>query len=226
MDSYQQVISDVLEIGHQKVLTSFDEFEELKKKYTYDFKVPLDVIACCGHKIESVSLYQLKAYKNAMCEHCENIDFEEKYKLVKERFESLSAGIKLVTTMKEMILKTLGIDDSYVLEISNCTNRGPGPHLRESRYSDIKDTPPDKIYCAKCSRKLRDNGNTKYDTLVERFAKFGCKLLTTKEEYEENNMSSKVPHKFIASCTHTMEAIPEKLELHRRKTTVKCPDCR
>lgn len=147
------------------------------------------------------------------------------YKLVKTRFESIT-GVKLATSMQEMISNKLGLDDSYTLEISNCAGRGPGPHLRESRYSDIKDIPADKIYCTKCSRKLRDNGNTKYDTLVERFARFGCKLLTTKEEYEENNMSSKVPHRFIASCTHEMEAVPEKLELQRRKTNIKCPECR
>lgn len=226
MATYQEVIADVLKLGYRKVLTSAEKFEELKENYTYGFEVQLDVIARCGHKMEDVSLYHLEARKNAMCDGCENIDFEEKYKLVKQRFESLSPAIKLVTTMDEMIFNTLGIDDAYKLEISNCANRGPGPHLRESRYSDIKDTPADKIYCAKCSRKLRDNGNIKYETLDERFAKFGCKLLTTKEEYEENNMSSKVPHKFIASCTHTMEAVPEKLELQRRKTNIKCPDCK
>jgi hypothetical protein len=41
-----------------------------------------------------------------------------------------------------------------------------------------------------------------YEIMVNRFTEFGCTLLTTKEEYEIDNMNTKSVYKFLATCGH------------------------
>lgn len=216
MASYEEVTTDVLELGHQTVLTSKEQFEELKESHRYGFKVPLDVIARCGHKIDGVSLYQLNTYKNAMCDRCEDKDFDSLYNEVVKRFEAL--GTRVLTTKDEFIMNQMTLNDPFRLQMTNC------PHERTTRYFDIRDVPKDKIFCASCARKKKNNGNLNYEDVLEKFKKIGCELLTTKEEYEENNMSRTCIHRFRASCGHTVEKKPCEIEF-RRKTPLRCPDC-
>lgn len=219
-----ELIDDFKRLGCRDIITTKDEFEKCKNDYKHDYDIPFEVIARCGHKM-TLSLYKMEARINNMCDNCETIDFETKYKFIKQRYEAFE-GVKLVTTIDEMILNQLNINDAYVLEISNCANRGPGPHTRKSRYSDLKRLEDKTIVCTNCSRKLKNNGNLSYKELYDRFEKIGCKLLTTEDEYKNNSMSAKDSHSFIATCGHTVSDIPQNLDLKRRKTPIKCQSCK
>lgn len=206
-----------------KVKTTPDEYENIKDNYKYTYQIPLNIVSRCGHDM-NISLFSIKSTKNYMCEKCENIDFESNYDTIKKRFEELK-GVKLLTTIDEMITNHLNLSDRYDLEISNCADLCEGPHIRKSRYSDIKYLKDKIIYCEKCTRKMKKNGNLPYDEMFNRFKKANCTLITSKEEYEKKNMSLKDTYKFIASCNHESSGIPYSLELTRRKTPIKCNLC-
>jgi DNA-directed RNA polymerase subunit RPC12/RpoP len=64
-----------------------------------------------------------------------------------------------------------------------------------------------------------------YDKLVECFESKGCHLLVSKEEFEANRQSTKIPKlKYIASCGHEHEVHVNVFK--SRDTGIVCPSCK
>lgn len=223
IETYHTILEDLTKLEYT-IKTTEEEFNNLLQKYKYPNEVPITVVGLCGHEI-TASLFNLKGKIKSMCINCERKDFDEIYDIVQKRFAEFP-GVILKTTKKEVMFNNLTMDSSYMLEVTNCAHLNAGPHTRNSKYLDMVDLLGKTVYCASCAKKLKNNGNLTYENLVERFTKVGCMLLTSKENYENNYMSAKDTHKFIASCNHETSGIPEKLELTRRKSPLKCALCK
>jgi hypothetical protein len=64
-----------------------------------------------------------------------------------------------------------------------------------------------------------------HDKLVECFESKGCRLLVSKEEFEANHQSTKIPKlKYIASCGHEHEVHVNVFK--SRDTGIVCPSCK
>jgi hypothetical protein len=98
---------------------------------------------------------------------------------------------------------------------------GSCDHVYKARYYDICDIPKDKLTCPECTSKRIGKSNRKgYDDIIQFFAKFGCTLVTTEEEYNENNMTKKSTFKIRAKCGHEITKIPGNMS--KQKDVIYC----
>lgn len=202
-----QLIQEFKELGCKEVITTVEQYNDVKDNYKYYYKIPVKVIAKCGHEI-TISLYTLNAKIDPICIICENKDFAEDYEKTKNMFEDI--GETLVTTFEQFLQDNMKLREStFKVQMSKCG------HLRDIRFYDLKAIDKEKRYCTPCIRKLKNNGKLPYEELVERFNKIDCTLVTTEEQYK--TMTSRSEFIFNCKCGKPMTGIPANMSFKTKK---------
>jgi hypothetical protein len=135
----------------------------------------------------------------------------EQYEIIKERFNALEA--ELVTTFDEFYNKNMKMADKFDI-ICMCS------HPRTVAYNDFRRNPHRK--CLKCSTRNPNGSKVSYQEIVRRFEELGCKVLTTEEEFNENEMNIHSSYNTIMICGHEREIEYMKLKLHPHKSCYEC----
>jgi hypothetical protein len=136
---------------------------------------------------------------------------KEQYKIIKDRFNSL--GAELVTTFDDFYGKKMKMADKFDI-ICSCT------HPRTVAYNDFRRNPYHK--CLKCSTRNKNGSKVSYQEIVRRFEELGCKVLTTEEEFNNNDMNIHSCFNTIMTCGHEREIEYMKLKLHPYKSCYEC----
>lgn len=111
---------------------------------------------------------------------------------VKVNFTDL--GVEFLTTNEEFDNLNMRIGEDKFKILPKCG------HIYEVRYGDFKNS-MFKV-CIDCARVLKDNGNLSYDEIKTRFEFVKCELLTTREEFIDNKMTTYSKYNFKATCGH------------------------
>ena len=194
MTTYNEIYQDILTLGCKEILADEESFNKLLLSVKYPYKIPMEVKAACGHII-TTSVYNLEKKIKPYCEDCEQVDFDVLYENIMKKFIELSVELK--TTKDEIIEKHMTLRDSLFRVIMPKCN-----HERAINCYELSGLTQDKRWCVSCARIKKNNGRFTYEKVYEKFQNSGCTLITTKEEYENNHMSSKSEYTFKAKCSH------------------------
>lgn len=177
-----------------------------------------DFTASCGHDRKakyyvfldgsSKCLECIRSELNKTLSHKSRFTFDQ----VKEVFESF--GCRLETSKEEYDAAECVRNFKFKI-IAKCGCN------HETKIDDFKKT---KHMCGSCSRRARNNTEEKYNELAEKFTSIGCRLLTTKDEYIDDNMNKMSPFRFIATCGCERTSVLNNIRF--TNNNLKCSRCR
>lgn len=188
------------------LLTTMDEFIAKGMKIS----VPFLYIASCGHENTCVTC-SFKKNPKGLCKKCMRKELDDakrySYDFVAERFKNYQC--EMLTTRDEYEQGGLKAESTFRV-------RMPCGHERDTNFKMVKDIPD--MVCKDCTRQRSQSGL--YAILVERFAEYKCKLLTSLDTYVENNMNTGDAFDYECTCGHTRNGY---LYFLAENTT--CKDC-
>lgn len=216
--SYETIKNNIEKTG-ATLLTSEEEYKAAKGPLN---SVKFDIKARCSHN-RTITYYSFINSEERLqqCLECNDKNrlammsetLRMSYEDVKKRFEEL--GARLVTTEQEFVEnKMLVGHDKFLIVPQNCS------HEFEVRYGDYKES--QFRMCTGCARFAKNNGNLSYEDMLERFAKFGLKLETTKEDFLNNKMNTYSEYRFVATCGHERTGIYNNITFKENMLCIAC----
>ena len=132
------------------------------------------------------------------------------YEDIQERFRLYKCEV--LTTQEDYDGDRMTAESKFVV-------RMPCGHDREIRHKHIREKP--EMLCKDCTRKY-SQANIFYVKAVERFQAFGCKLLTSRDEFVEKNLNVTSTFEYEASCGHYNVGSSRTF---RKNVDALCKDC-
>ena len=130
---------------------------------------------------------------------------------------------EMVDMFKEFKCELMTTQDKYdgdrMTGESKFDVRMPCGHDREIYPKHIREKPD--MLCKDCTRK-RTYGDIYYVNAVKRFEGFGCKLLTSRQDFIDNNMQGNDTFEYEASCGHYNVG---SVQNFRKNVDALCKDC-
>jgi hypothetical protein len=166
-----------------ELLTTKDEYETRKMNTDSEYRFMMS----CGHeKLTRIA----NVTNNNLCFACTNLKYKTvSHEDIAQRFADLHC--KLLTTKEEFEENNMN-SKSIFKYTAMCG------HENSSRFKSVKEQPIKN--CKKCIREK--NQNIVYERIKERFREIGLPVLTTVEQFVENNMNIMSDFKVICLCGH------------------------
>jgi hypothetical protein len=160
-----------------------------------------------------MSYYDYKVKRHQDCSNCIKLS---EYNDICNKFTNLNVSVK--TTYDDFIETNKSLGKKFMI-IAKCG------HEREVLYRDLKDLSDEMRNCVSCNRFKKNNGNLKYEQILERFEFLNCTLLTTEEYFKNNNMKTTSDFEIkVNKCGHTFTK--SLANYKKNQTFIRCEVCR
>jgi hypothetical protein len=222
VDYYKTYVNNFAEYDFEMISSRNDleTYMRVEKKPPAKFKFIIKG-PCCDKPFQTTwTIFKNKPIKQCTpCSHkLISTNKRETYQDCYNRFYEL--GVILITTEEEYNSEPdKGLSRFMFKIIAKCG------HERDTKFYNFEKTADENGVCINCAAQQKYITHLSYDDIQELFENADCELLTTEDEFEQNNLNIFSEIRYKAHCDHIIEEIFNNLPFKKDKP-LDCVICR